>query len=313
MMASIPKSIFLFFIINLLFFTCTSVTCAEVSDTGSWEKIREGVEGYSAVKGQETDILIQGSGQNWRQLRNHVIARYLGPLVSFTLLFFGLFYFFRGPIKLIHPRTGITLLRWSTFERVIPWYTALIFLLLTVTGLLLLYGRSLLIPLIGHELFSTLATYSKLTHNLSGPLFLVGLVFMFFLWTKDNIPNRVDIAWFKAFGGLIGSQHPSAERMNAGEKSWFWLLVLAGIIVSATGLILDFSNFGQDRFVMQISHLLHTLSACLLIIGAIGHIYIGTLGTEGAFEGMKNGHVDSSWAKQHHDLWYDEIKEKDPD
>ena len=258
-------------------------------------------------------MLIQGSGQNWRQLRNDVIARYLGILVSLTLLFFGLFYFFRGPIKLTQSRTGITLLRWSTFERVIHWYTALIFILLALTGLIILYGRSLLIPLIGHELFSTLATYSKLTHNLSGPFFLIGLLFMFFMWVKDNIPNRIDIAWFKAFGGLIGSQHPSAERMNAGEKSWFWLLAFAGIIVSATGLILDFANFGQDRFIMQVCHLLHTLSACLLMIGAIGHIYIGTLGTEGAFEGMKNGRVDSTWAKQHHDLWYDKIKEKEPD
>ena len=297
----------------LLAFTLSSANSAEVSDSDTWRQIREGIAGYSAVKGQETDVLIQGSGQNWRQLRNDVIARYLGILVSLTLLFFGVFYFFRGPIKLTQSRTGITLLRWSTFERVIHWYTALVFILLALTGLIILYGRSLLIPLIGHELFSTLATYSKLTHNLSGPFFLIGLFFMFFMWVKDNIPNRIDIAWFKAFGGLIGSQHPSAERMNAGEKSWFWLLAFAGIIVSATGLILDFANFGQDRFIMQVCHLLHTLSACLLMIGAIGHIYIGTLGTEGAFEGMKNGRVDSTWAKQHHDLWYDKIKEKEPD
>ncbi|MBT4765718.1 MAG: formate dehydrogenase subunit gamma [Methylococcales bacterium] len=312
-MAKSLKSLILFLSILLLAFTLSSANSAEVSDSDTWRQIREGIAGYSAVKGQETDVLIQGSGQNWRQLRNDVIARYLGILVSLTLLFFGVFYFFRGPIKLTQSRTGITLLRWSTFERVIHWCTALVFILLTLTGLIILYGRSLLIPLIGHELFSTLATYSKLTHNLSGPFFLIGLFFMFFMWVKDNIPNRIDIAWFKAFGGLIGSQHPSAERMNAGEKSWFWLLAFAGIIVSATGLILDFANFGQDRFIMQVCHLLHTLSACLLMIGAIGHIYIGTLGTEGAFEGMKNGRVDSTWAKQHHDLWYDKIKEKEPD
>jgi len=312
-MAKSLKSLILFLSILLLAFTLSSANSAEVSDSDTWRQIREGIAGYSAVKGQETDVLIQGSGQNWRQLRNDVIARYLGILVSLTLLFFGLFYFFRGPIKLTQSRTGITLLRWSTFERVIHWCTALVFILLALTGLIILYGRSLLIPLIGHELFSTLATYSKLTHNLSGPFFLIGLLFMFFMWVKDNIPNRIDIAWFKAFGGLIGSQHPSAERMNAGEKSWFWLLAFAGIIVSATGLILDFANFGQDRFIMQVCHLLHTLSACLLMIGAIGHIYIGTLGTEGAFEGMKNGRVDSTWAKQHHDLWYDKIKEKEPD
>jgi formate dehydrogenase subunit gamma len=312
-MAKSLKSLALFLLMLLLAITLSTANSAEVSDADSWRQIREGTAGYSAVKGQETNVLIQGSGQNWRQLRNSVIARYLGIFVSMTLLFFTLFYLFRGPIKLAKSRSGKMLLRWSTFERVIHWYTALIFILLTLTGLTLLYGRSLLIPVIGHDLFSTLATYAKLTHNLSGPFFLVGLLFMFFMWVKDNIPNRIDVAWFKAFGGLIGTHHPSAERMNAGEKSWFWLLALAGIIVSCTGLILDFANFGQDRFIMQACHLLHTLSACLLIIGAIGHIYIGTLGTEGAFEGMKNGYVDSTWAKQHHDLWYDKIKEKDPD
>ncbi|MDP7536880.1 MAG: formate dehydrogenase subunit gamma [Methylococcales bacterium] len=312
-MAKSLKSLALFLLMLLLAITLSTANSAEVSDADSWRQIREGIVGYSAVKGQETNVLIQGSGQNWRQLRNGVIARYLGIFASITLLFFTLFYLFKGPIKLAKSRSGKMLLRWSTFERIIHWYTALIFILLTLTGLTLLYGRNLLIPLIGHDLFSTIATYTKLTHNLSGPFFLVGLLFMFFMWVKDNIPNRIDIDWFKAFGGLIGTRHPSAERMNAGEKSWFWLLTIAGVIVSCTGLILDFANFGQDRFIMQACHLLHTLSACLLIIGAIGHIYIGTLGTEGAFEGMKNGYVDSTWAKQHHDLWYDKIKEKDPD
>ena len=131
---------------------------------------------------------------------------------------------------------------------------------------------------------------------------------MFFAWARDNIPNALDLRWFKSFGGMIGNRHPSAERINAGAKAWFWLLMGAGTAVCITGLILDFTNFGQPRDLLQISHLIHTVSALLLTVGALGHIYIGSIGTEGALEGMVKGKVDVAWAKQHHDLWYKKIK-----
>jgi len=273
-----------------------------------YRKVREGLSGYTAVTGQETNVLIQGSGQNWRQLRNGPMATLSAWMIAATVFALGGFFLWRGKVELTHPRSGELVSRWSIGERVLHWYTALLFIGLALTGLSLLFGRALLIPLMGHETFALYAAFAKLVHNTAGPLFIVGLLLMIINWLDDNIPNKIDIQWFKDFGGLVGSEHPSAERMNGGEKGWFWLLSIAGIGVSISGLALDFPNLGTERVVLQLSHIVHTLTAALLIVGALGHIYIGTIGTEGAFEGMISGKVDSSWAAQHHDIWYQDIK-----
>lgn len=272
-----------------------------------WRQVREGVAGYTAVKGQESNVLIQGSGQNWRQLRNGPIAGWGGAALGISVFALGAFYLWRGKVPLSHPRTGETVERWSLGERVLHWYTAILFLWLAFSGLSLLYGRALLIPILGHAVFSVWAEIAKVSHNFIGPLFIAGLLLMIASWVRDNIPNRLDIEWFKAYGGLVGDQHPSAQRMNGGEKVWFWLLALGGVLVSLSGLALDFPNFGQERWLMQLSELAHVVFALLLIVGALGHIYIGTIGSEGALEGMVSGKVDKSWAIQHHDLWYEEV------
>jgi formate dehydrogenase subunit gamma len=280
-------------------------------EADSWRKVREGIAGYTAVTGQEAGVLIQGSGQNWRQLRNRLVANYGAWLLAGTTLALGIFYIWRGQVKLSRNRSGITLPRWTFGERFLHWAMAIIFLILVISGFGLLYGRTVLIPIIGKQTFSAAIIIAKQLHNYSGPLFIIGLVLMFIKWAKDNLPNALDIAWFKAFGGLVGDQHPSAERMNGGEKAWFWLLIGAGAIVSITGLILDFTVFGQTRELLQINHIIHSISGMLLTVGALGHIYIGTIGTEGALEGMTHGKVDVTWAKQHHDRWYEQIKDQD--
>lgn len=277
-----------------------------------WRQVREGVSGYSAVSGQETNVLIQASGQNWRQLRNGPIATYAVWLLGATGSAIAVFFLLRGKVKLTKPRSGRMMKRWSVGERLLHWFTATIFVVLSVTGLGLLYGRAVLIPVLGKAEFATYADIAKTLHNVLGPTFIAGLLLMMVCWFKDNLPNRIDFQWFMEFGGLVGDKHPSAGRMNGGEKLWFWLLASAGIAVCISGLILDFPNFGQDRLVIQISHLIHLILAMVLIIGALGHIYIGTIGTEGAFEGMISGKVDESWAEQHHDLWFEEAR-KEPD
>lgn len=278
-----------------------------------WRQVREGVAGYSAVSGQETDELIQGSGQNWRQLRNGPIATYAVWLFGITGFGIGGFYLVRGQVKLAQPRSGRKVKRWSAGERLLHWFTAIIFIVLTITGLSLLYGRAVLIPLIGKAEFAAYADLAKIIHNYTGPAFIVGLLLMIVTWFKDNLPKRIDIRWLLEFGGMIGNKHPSAGRINAGEKLWFWLLVFAGVAVCITGLILDFPNLGLDRLVLQISHLIHLILAIVLIVGSLAHMYIGTLGTEGAFEGMVSGKVDVTWAKQHHDLWYEELQRNNKD
>lgn len=278
-----------------------------------WRKAREGVQGYSAVTGQEANELIQGSGQNWRQLRNGPVATYAIWLLGITISGIAGFFLIRGRVKLSEPRSGEKVLRWSAAERLLHWLTAIIFLLLAITGLSLLYGREVLIPIVGKTDFAAYAAIAKTVHNITGPAFFAALMLMIIIWFKDNLPSSEDFQWIKDFGGMIGNKHPSAGRMNAGEKIWFWLLGTAGIMVCISGLILDFPNFGQDRLILQLAHLIHVILGIILVVGALGHIYIGTIGTEGPFEGMISGKVDSTWAKQHHDLWYAALQDSEPD
>lgn len=271
-----------------------------------WRTVREGMEGYTAVRGQETNVLIQSGGQDWRELRNGPVITYGGWVLAAAVLGIATFYAIRGRIKLAHGKSGRKMLRWTAGERVMHWYTAVLFILLAITGLSLLFGRELLIPLIGRGAFAAYADAAKLVHNFLGPLFIVGILMEIVYWMRFNIFRKEDWEWFKRGGGIVGKSHPSAGKMNGGEKVWFWVIFWVGLTVSATGLILDFPNFGQTRETMQLANLIHAAGAIVFIAFAIGHIYIGTLGTEGALEGMVTGYVDVNWAKQHHDAWYEE-------
>ncbi len=283
---------------------------SQADDRSVWRQVREGVEGYSAVAGVETNKLIQASGVQWLYIRNELIAGAGAWLLALTFFALAAFYLYRGKLRLTKPRSGQLIERWSRKERWLHWYTAILFIVLSLTGLSLLYGRSLMIDWLGHESFAAYAEIAKIIHNYAGPLFSVGLMLMGLIWFEDNLFNKTDWIWFKQLGGFVGDKHPSAGRMNGGEKVWFWLLISAGALVTLTGLNLDFPNLEQYRLVMQISHIIHSVSALVLIIGALAHIYIGAIGAEGALEGMITGKVDKSWAEQHHDLWLQELKEQ---
>jgi len=278
------------------------------SDT--WRQVRQGKAGISTVKGQEANVLIENAGQNWRQLRNGPIATYGAWLLSLVLIALAAFYLWRGQVKLDHPRTGETVERWTLNERRLHWTTASLFIVLSITGLSLLYGRHVLIPLLGYPGFSAYANAAKWVHNVLGPVFMLTLFIILIKWFKHNLFTKVDLQWFKDFGGMVGNKHPSAGRMNGGEKVWFWALATAGVALCFSGLVLDFPIFGQTRGTIVIAHLTHIVTALMLMSFAMGHIYIGTAGTEGALEGMTTGQVDTAWAEQHHDLWLQDVREK---
>ncbi|MGL4717007.1 MAG: formate dehydrogenase subunit gamma, partial [Aeromonas sp.] len=258
-------------------------------------------------------VLINVTGEQWRTLRNTWVSP-LGVLaIGGSAVALLLFYLWAGELKLAHPRTGRNVLRWTPFERALHWYTAALFVLLALSGLILLYGKWVIRPF-GDGVWGPVIQGAKLTHNYLGPLFVLGLLVMIVKWLHHNLPTRVDWEWFRQGGGILpNGKHPDAAFCNGGEKVWFWLLCSAGLLVCFTGLVLDFPLFGQTRDVMAVSSLLHGIGALGLIAASLGHIYIGTIGTEGALEGMKSGYVDESWAKQHHRLWYEEVKHRQDD
>lgn len=274
-----------------------------------WRAVRIGESGYSAVAAGESGVFINNGGQNWRQMRNRIISAYGGWGILLALGAVLAYHLLHGRVALREARSGMTVPRWKTWERALHWYTAALFVVLAVTGLSMLFGRLLLIPLLGAKGFSLWAAFSINTHNIIGPFFSLGVLAMLVCWVKNNIPNATDMQWLRAGGGLFGDKHPSAGKANAGEKIWFWIVIFVGLIaVCATGLALIGWLGLESRGAMQSMHQIHAIAALLWIAVFFGHAYIGTLGTEGALEGMTSGRVSVEWAKQHHDLWYAQVK-----
>lgn len=260
----------------------------------------------------EGDVIVQRGGNSWRVLRNGPVATASGTLFVLALIAIALFYAAVGPARTDHAESGRKIVRFTNWERLVHWATAISFLILAVTGLFVLFGKVILMPWMGQDAFSMVAYVSKYLHNFVGPLFIVCTLLIFFTFVKRNFFQSWDRQWFKQGGGLVSHKHVPAGFFNAGEKAWFWLgVTLLGIVMSISGLILDFVNFGQTRYVLQMANYLHIAGATFYIIAAMGHIYIGTLGTPGAYHAMRYGTVDEEWARQHHELWYEGLKSGD--
>ena len=274
-----------------------------------WGAVRHGVQGYSAVTGPEANVLIQDSGQTWRELRNGPGLTISAWLMAAVLLAVGLLQIFKGTWKLDY-RTGKTIRRWSVFDRVIHWGLTVTFILLALTGLGLLFGRYVLMPLMGKEAFGAMSAVSKPVHDYVSPFFIAFLVLSVVAWMKYSFFKSYDWEWFKKVGGYLTHEHVRAGFINAGEKVWYWFLFLAGIVVVVSGLFLLTPNFDWTRSTMQLSSLFHIASGIGLICFSFVHIYMATIGNEGTFEAMVGGDVDERWAQLHHDAWYDEVVAK---
>ncbi len=276
-----------------------------------WREVRQrdrSVAGTTQVQGVDTGILINIYGEDWRRFRMQQLIPWGAALMGTVLSIILLFYLVRGPLRMQGGPTGKKIRRFTVFERTAHWFTVSLFWLLALTGLIMLYGRLVLIPLLGPDGFGLTASACKEAHNLFGPMFLVAILMLFFTFVKDNIYARGDMTWLLKGGGMLGGGHVSAGRFNAGEKIWFWIATLGGMVLCVTGLILDFAVFGQGREIMALSHVLHGIVALLVITVSFGHIYLGTAGVEGTLGSMTTGDVDEAWAKSHHDRWYAEVK-----
>jgi len=275
-----------------------------------WRAVRSGGAYSTQVTGRETGVLIQSAGEAWRQIRNGPVTLIGGLLLILVPIAIGLFYQWKGPMKVHGQATGRLVQRFSYWERLIHWSTATTFVVLAVTGILMLFGKHILIPVIGYAGFSWFAVIAKNLHNVVGPLFIVCVAFMFVTFVRDNVWHSIDWQWLlKAPQVLSGTAHVPSGKYNAAEKGWFWGgVALLGLVVGISGLILDFPNFAQTRFTMQVANIVHGAGALIFVVASLGHIYMGTIGTEGAYQAMRTGYVDEAWAREHHELWLDEVK-----
>ncbi|HXL30280.1 MAG TPA: formate dehydrogenase subunit gamma [Bradyrhizobium sp.] len=264
------------------------------------------VQGRVSIPDQRSGVLEQPAGRDWRGFRN-VTLRWVGGIAILGMLaLLVIFYLARGMVRLESGRSGRTLVRFSAFERFVHWMTASCFIVLAISGLNITFGRPLLLPLIGFAAFSEWSQWAKYAHNYLSFPFTIGVVLIFLLWLAGNIPNKVDVAWLKRGGGIVGHDHPPAYRFNAGQKAIYWIVVIGGGAVAVTGYQLMFPFYLSGIEGMQIAQIVHSIVSVLFIAVMLAHIYIGTIGMEGAFEAMGTGEVDLNWAKEHHPLWVEQ-------
>ena len=274
----------------------------------SWDTTSERPQ-YASIPGRESNRLIQGAGREWREFRNGTLTQTGGWLIVIVLAILVLLYLLKGPFKMHEAPTGRLIERFNAVERASHWTMAVSFVILGLSGIIMFFGKYLVLPWLGYTGFSWITIISKNLHNFIGPLFIFSLVVSFLIFVKDNLMNAADFGWIVRFGGMFSGKEVPSGRFNGMEKAWFWGgLVILGAILGVTGLILDFPNWNQGREAMQESNMIHVIAAVLFIAGALGHIYMG-IATEGAYRGMRDGYVDETWAKEHHALWYEEVKQ----
>lgn len=287
-----------------------------------WRDVGKGVTGVTSLPYLEAGNMIQGfvqypgsryttAGEAWRQVRNDWIIPYGGSLLLIALVAVALFYFTKGTIELHGKETGRKIERFTYFERAAHWVNAIAFVTLAISGIVMAFGKFFLLPIMGSTLFGWFTYALKNIHNFVGPVFVVSLIVVFLVFVRDNLPAKEDIKWLLKGGGLFGGQEIPSHRFNAGEKVLFWAGVfLMGVLVAGSGVFLDMivPAVEYTRANMQVAHMIHASAAVVMMAMFIGHIYMGTLGMRGAYSAMKTGYVDETWAKEHHELWYDDIK-----
>lgn len=304
------------------------------SDADVWRSIRYNKTDPTVQSpGPANGVMIQDEGIAWYKLREGPVLTYGGLSLLGIIALLTVFYFVRGKIKIDGGPAGTTIERFKAVERFGHWILAGSFIALALTGLITLMGRSFLIPVLGDEAFATLAAGSKWVHNNVAWAFMLGLIMTFVMWVAHNIPNKLDWQWLKAGGGIFTDGHPSAKKFNAGQKIIFWTVMILGVSVSLSGLSLlfpfempmfaetfgiinsilgtDFPTVLAPHEEMQYANIWHSIVAFVMMIAIIAHIYIGSVGMEGAFDAMGNGQVDVEWARQHHDLWVAEVEAKE--
>ncbi len=269
------------------------------------------IEGHIDQPNERERVLMQPAGRQWNYF-HEVILHWLGAIVILGMIVaLGAAYLILGRLRISKGRSGQKLRRFNAFERFSHWLTAISFVVLGLTGLNITFGKILLLPMIGPEAFSGESQLAKYIHNFVSASFVIGLVLIVAIWIKDNIPQKVDIEWIRQGGGFIKSKHAPSGRFNAGEKLVFWFALGGGVAVIISGYLLMFPFYVTNIAGMQLAQVVHAIVAVLFIAVIIAHIYIGTLGMEGAFEAMATGDVDLNWAKEHHDVWLEEQLSKE--
>ncbi len=264
------------------------------------------ISGRCTLPNQTACTIETPANREWRDF-HQVTLRWIAAIsILGVLVALVVFYLTRGMVKIEAGRSGRTVTRFNAMERFVHWMTATCFIILALSGLNITFGKALLLPIMSPEAFTAISQWGKYFHNYLSFPFTIGVVLIFLMWIGGNIPDKTDIEWIKRGGGLIGHDHPPAKHFNAGQKMIYWIVVLGGGAVAVSGYLLMFPFYATGIEGMQLAQVVHSIVAVLFVAAMLAHIYIGSIGMEGAFDAMGTGSVDVNWAKEHHSLWLEQ-------
>jgi formate dehydrogenase subunit gamma len=164
-------------------------------------------------------------------------------------------------------------------------------------------------------------SWTRLIHRIAAAVFIIapiiytildpGSVFrglkQAFSWGSE------DIGWLKAapryyFLGDEGSMPPQGA-MNTGQKMWWFMVIVFGVIFVITGLVMWFAKTSAPAAVLQWMVFVHDVS--FIITGAMFflHIYLGVFHPlmKESWNAMASGKISTEYAKAHHGKWYEEV------
>lgn len=198
------------------------VIIPQPSDSDSWREMRRGRNLFVTIQGPNVGVAIQSEGEDWRSIRNGPLSIYGGWLLFVIILLLAVFFVLRGRIPVDAGFSGKTVERFNGIERFAHWLTATTFVVLALTGLNILYGRYFLLPLLGADLFSTLTVAGKYAHNFLAFGFMLGVVLIFVLWARQNLPNKYDFIWIiKGGGDVFEGGAPPGQKIQRRTEDPF--------------------------------------------------------------------------------------------
>ncbi|WP_028772825.1 formate dehydrogenase subunit gamma [Shewanella waksmanii] len=294
--------------------TSQQVANSTSSDADLWRAVKGGEKGYSTDKGIDANVLINVAGNQGKDVRNKYLTPVMGLAVLGVFGAFLVFYFVNGPSKLSKGFSGKMVLRWTKADIWLHWVMALSCMGLIFTGLNIMLGKHVLQPYVAEGIWAALIYGSKVVHDWVGPIFIVSWALCVVKWMPLQTFKMYDLKWFLVVGGYINfgpfkGKHPDSGFANAGEKMWFWTLTLFGLFISVSGIMLVLPGLDLPREASMAALLIHGISAIILIAFTIVHIWMATVLSEGGMEAMVSGYCDENWAVQHHNLWFDEIRD----
>ena len=201
-------------------------------------------------------------------------------------------------------RNSKEVVRYSLFERIVHWVVGVTFLYLLLSGMALAYPRMAWLAngLGGGQTM-------RAAHPWVGVVFSAGLLVMVFMWAGAMRFEKSDREWVRRMREYTHTGHTGLDtgRYNAGQKGYFWAVLVFGAVLLITGIPLWFPWMAGVG-VRQTARIIHNLAYLVMLAGFMIHVYMSTVMFPGTMSGMTSGKVSRRWASWHHPRW---LREKD--